>query len=723
MKNTHANNNTNAPRDPKPVAEEPKSSIASSDSPQTAAIEALGSSVGASPRVRRNADGVIVGTTARTGPKILGFIDVSRRTKALRAKRGADKGTRGADTKTIGRATLRNTREARLRTANRKNAARSRAQRNTRRTRSNTAAAMRAEHQVLKVDGTIAIAELAHALSQTVTAVVRRGWQLGLESLHPGSRIDAQDATVLAEAFEWRVVDVSFDEADLLASACAGPAEKRAPVVTVMGHVDHGKTSLLDKIRNARVADGEAGGITQHVGAYRIGTDAGDLVVLDTPGHGAFEMMRARGAQVTDIVVLVVAADDGVMPTTVEAIGHARRAGTPIVVAINKMDKPSADAARVRRELMAHGVVDEALGGDTPTCMISAKTGEGLDALLQAIALQSDLMELEAPREGRAHGVVLEGRVRKGHGPTCTVLVQDGTLAVGDIVVAGSTWGRVRRLLDDAGVAIDRAGPSTPVTVVGLSAPPRAGEHAVAVACEADAKRIVEHRRARARRALAPTNVVDIEAFRRRRSLTTLPVLIKADVAGSAEALSGVLESLTVAEVNLQVVDAGVGAISEGDVKIAAAAGALIVGFNVKADRRSADLARRQGVALVTGKVIYELADAVRGRMAALRKPELVNVRTGSAVLRQCFALSGGGVVAGCRVTDGVVAADSTIRVMRDGEMVFEGPLRSLRIGKEHAPRVRSGYECGMLLGGFDALREGDVLEAFETREVMPELS
>ncbi len=714
---------------PSNIGEEPKSSINE--------IGALGSSVPQpgseasppkTPRVVRNEQGVIVSTTRRSEPKILGFINLPKRTKPTRGakpKPSRGRGKRGktkAPARDAGRATLRNDREARLRMANRRNAARANKQRSARRTRANTTIEMRQEHRVLKVDTSIRVGDLAHAMSKTAAAVVRKGWKLGMESLRPLTLLGTDDAATLAGAFGWRVIDVGFDEAGLTSRCVDAPALPRAPVVTVMGHVDHGKTSLLDRIRNAAVAETEAGGITQHIGAYRVALPAGDIVFFDTPGHEAFDMMRARGAQVTDIVVLVVAADDGVQPTTIEAINHARQAGVPIVVALNKIDKPGCDPERVTQALLAHGVVDEAFGGDSPVCRISAKTGEGIDALLDTVLSRAALMELRAPVAHRAHGVVIEGRVRKGHGPTAAVLVQDGTLRVGDIVVAGTTWGRVRRLMNDAGETVEHAGPSTPVSVVGLQTTVAAGEHAVVVADEAAARRICEHRVALARQAVAPSNVLDIDAFRRRSTTKVLPVVLKADVAGSIEAIRGVLDSLAVSQVQVRVVDAGLGSITDGDVRTAAAAGGIVLGFNVTGARRALQAARRDGVTVETFKIIYELADEVRRQMTARLDPVFEERRLGLAEVRQRFVLSGGQVVAGCRVLDGQVTRSARVRVVRDGTVVHEGTLSSLRNHKDDTVAVGQGHECGMIVGGFGGVAVGDHIEAYELDEVLPEL-
>lgn len=664
------------------------------------------------PTVVRNEEGVIVGTTRRSEPKILGFIKVAPRPKKAKVE------VAKAKAPDAGRATRRKEREQRKLQTNRQNQARDRANRRGRRARVSHTQPRRAENRVIEVEGSILLADLAHALSKTASQVVRAGYGIGLKGLRPTERIDVATATALAGAFDWRIEDTSFDEAALLARRSDVAAEPRAPIVTVMGHVDHGKTSLLDAIRDTRVAQREAGGITQHIGAYRVALDGGEVVFLDTPGHQAFNAMRGRGAQVTDIVVLVVAADDGVMPTTVEAIAHAREAEVPLVVAITKSDLPAANPGRVKQQLMEHRVIGEEFGGDTLIVEVSAREGRGIDALLQTLLLQADLMELRAPVHGRARGVVLESRVSKGQGPTCTVLVQAGTLEPGDVLVAGDVSGKVRRLLDEDGNVVASAGPSTPVTVVGLGAPPRTGRPVVVVDDDTAAKRIIAHREERRLRSIQGSNVLSIERFRRRRAVKLLPVLIKADVAGSLEAVQEVLEALEVDGIELDIVATGLGAVTEGDVKTAAAAGATILGFAVKSGGRAQSAARREGLHIETSRVIYELADAVESRMTSMLEPAFEERRCGTVEVRAIFDIRKVGRVAGGRVLDGELTRDARVRVVRDGAVVHEGELASLRMHKDDVARVGNGRECGFSIRGFDDLQEGDSVEAYALEAV-----
>jgi len=662
-------------------------------------------------RVVRNEDGVIIGTKRRSEPKILGFIKVAPRPRKAVVKVAQAKRTE------TGRATRRKEREDRKRLAQRRTAARERSRRNKRRARTSHTVPRRPENKVVHVEGTILVRELAHALSKPVSELIRAGHAAGAGRLRPTMRVDAETAQTLVESFGWRIEDRTFDEAALLQRISIAEAETRAPVVTVMGHVDHGKTSLLDAIRDTRVAKREAGGITQHIGASRVAAAGGDIVFLDTPGHEAFNAMRARGAQVTDVVVLVVAADDGVMPTTLEAIAHAREADTPIVVALTKSDLPDANPGRVKQQLMEHGIIGEEFGGDTLICEVSAVTGDGVERLLESLLLVAEVLELSAPVDGRARGVVLESRVRKGHGPTCTVLVQAGTLEVGDVMVAGKTWGKVRRLLDEHGKAIESAGPSTPVTIVGLSSPPATGRRAVVVDDDAAAKRIITHREERERRAMRPRNVVSIDDFRRRKSAKVLALVLKADVAGSIEAVEEVLDALAFDGVELDIVNKGLGPITEGDVKTATAAGAIVVGFSVQSDARGSAAAQHTGVDIETSRVIYELADAVASRMAAMVEPEYEERPLGTAEVRALFKIPRVGRVAGARVLDGELVRGALVRVVRDGETVFEGSLGSLRVHKDDVAHVGSDRECGLTVAGFPGLEQGDRIEAYEVRE------
>lgn len=663
-------------------------------------------------KVVRNEAGVIVGTTRRSEPKILGFIKVAPRTRKPKVE------VAKAKAQEAGRASRRKERELRKLQSNRRNQARERANRRGRRARVSHTKPRKAENRVIEVEGNILLADLAHALSKTASQVVRAGYAAGLRGLRPGQRIDVEAATVLAGAFGWRIEDTSFDEAALLARRTDATSVARAPVVAVMGHVDHGKTSLLDAIRDTRVAQREAGGITQHIGAYRVSSETGELVFLDTPGHQAFNAMRGRGARVTDIVVLVVAADDGVMPTTIEAIEHAREAEVPVVVAITKSDLAAANPGRVKQQLMEHRVIGEEFGGDTLIVEVSAKEGQGLGALLQTLRLQAELMELRAPVHGRARGVVLESRVSKGQGPMCTVLVQAGTLAPGDVLVAGGVSGKVRRLLDEDGRVVPSAGPSTPVTVVGFEAPPATGRPVVVVENEEAAKRIIAHRQARRLQSTQGNNVLSIERFRRRRAVKLLPVLIKADVAGSLEAVQEVLESLDIDGIELDVVSTGLGAVTEGDVKTAAATGAILLGFAVKSGARAESAARREGLEIETSRVIYELADVVETRMKAMLDPVFEERRCGTVEVRAIFDIRGVGRVAGGRVVDGELARDARVRVIRDGDVVHEGELASLRMHKDDVAKVSNGRECGFSLRGFADLREGDRIEAYALEAV-----
>ena len=668
-------------------------------------------------RVVRNDDGVIVAATRRSEPKILGFIQVPTKRK-VKVKVAANKPSTG------GRASKRKDREARQRDVLRR---RTRASERARRRRApkrrrNTAAPMGETKRHIRIDGTIAVTDFAAAMSKKASDVVKTAWQLGLKSVRKTTRLELDAATMLAEHFGFTVENVAYDESAVLSFETDGAPTPRAPIVTVMGHVDHGKTSLLDKIRNTRVAAGEAGGITQHIGASRVETAGGDIVFLDTPGHEAWAAMRGRGAQVTDIVVLVVAADDGVQPTTIEAISHARRAEVPIVVALNKIDKPDANPGRVKQQLMEYGLIGEEFGGDTILCSVSAVEGTGIDALLDAVLLQADLLELAARTTGPAQAVVLDGRIDKGRGSAATMLVEAGTLRRGDIVVAGERRGRVKALFDQRGRALKEAGPSTPVTVLGLDGVPSAGERAVVVASDTVARELVAHRRTRRRTGMARSNVLSIAEYLRRRHRPTLPVVVKADVAGSVEVVRDVLEALGTDQIVVDVVDAGLGSVSESDIKRADAAGALVVGFNVGIGGRAAEAARRQGVNVETSRVIYELADRVRDRMRNRLRPELRELELGRVEVRALFRVPKVGTVAGCRVLDGKVTRAARVRVLRDGEELFDGPIASLRVHKDDVAEVGEGHECGIALGGAVDLREGDVLEAYALEEVLPEL-
>lgn len=536
--------------------------------------------------------------------------------------------------------------------------------------------------------------------------------------------LDVPTATSLAESFNGIVQVVSFEEQlvqdEKVKEERTGNLQPRAPVVTVMGHVDHGKTSLLDAIRETEVAAGEAGGITQHIGAYETRVDGRRIVFIDTPGHEAFTRMRARGAKVTDIVVLVVGADDGVMPQTEEAISHARAASVPIVVAVNKIDKPDAQPERVKRQLADRGLMPEEWGGDTVMVEVSAKTKKNIPKLLEMILLVGDLRELKADPDAPASGTVLESRVDKGRGPVATVLVQNGTLNVGDVFIVGAVYGKVRAMFDDRGHPIKKAGPSTPVEVLGLQGVPEAGDQ-FQVADEAKARHIVEYRQSKQREAsLAKTassgrlTLDQLHEQLRAGEVKDLPVVIKADVQGSVEVLSEMLPKLSNDEVKLKVIHASVGAVTETDVLLASASNAIIVAFNVRPERKAADLAQREGVDIRPHTIIYELLDELKKAVAGLLAPVIKETYLGRAEVRDTFRVKGVGMIAGCSVQDGILKRDADVRVLRDNVVIYTGRLISLRRFKEDVNEVRQGFECGAGISNFSDVKVGDVLECFK---------
>ncbi|MDO8931590.1 MAG: translation initiation factor IF-2, partial [Rhodocyclaceae bacterium] len=500
------------------------------------------------------------------------------------------------------------------------------------------------------------------------------------------------------------------------------PLEPRAPVVTVMGHVDHGKTSLLDYIRTAKVAAGEAGGITQHIGAYHVETPRGVITFLDTPGHEAFTAMRARGAKATDLVILVVAADDGVMPQTKEAIHHAKAANVPLVVAVNKIDKPGANPDRVRQELVAEGVVPEEYGGDSPFVMVSAKTGAGIDDLLEQVLLQAEVLELTAAKDVPAKGLIIEARLDKGKGPVATMLVQSGTLRRGDVLLAGHVYGRVRAMLDENGKPIDEAGPSIPVEIQGLSDVPGAGDEAMTIIDERKAREVALFRQGKFRDVrLAKQQAAKLENMFEQMGegeVKTLPLIIKADVQGSQEALMHALVKLSTPEVKVQVIHAAVGGISESDVNLAEASKAVIIGFNTRADAGSRKLAETFGVDIRYYTIIYDAVDEVKAAMTGMLSPEKKESVIGQVQIRQVFRISKVGAVAGCMVLAGVVKRNASVRVLRDNVVIHTGELESLKRFKDDVREVREGFECGLNLKNFNDINEGDMLEVFEIQEV-----
>jgi translation initiation factor IF-2 len=496
----------------------------------------------------------------------------------------------------------------------------------------------------------------------------------------------------------------------------------RAPVVTVMGHVDHGKTSLLDYIRTTKVASGEAGGITQHIGAYHVQTPRGMVTFLDTPGHEAFTAMRARGAKVTDIVILVVAADDGVMPQTIEAIHHAKAAGVPIVVAINKIDKHEANPDKVKQELVAQSVVPEEYGGDSPFVPVSAKTGKGIDELLEQVLLQADVLELKAPVDTPAKGIVIEARLDKGRGPVATILIQSGTLKRGDVVLAGSSFGRVRAMLDENGNTVPEAGPSIPVEIQGLSDVPGAGEDVMAIEDERKAREIALFRQGKFRDVkLAKKHAAKLENLFENMgegAVRLLPLLIKADVQGSQEALVHALSGLSTEEVKVNVVHAAVGAITESDVNLALASKAVIVGFNTRADAAARKTAEASGVDVRYYDIIYEAVDEVKAALSGMLAPEKKEAVLGMVEVRQVFKISKVGAVAGCYVLEGLVRRSASVRVLRDNVVIHTGEIDSLKRFKDDVREVKSSFECGMSLKNFNDLKVGDQFEIYEVQEV-----
>jgi translation initiation factor IF-2 len=542
--------------------------------------------------------------------------------------------------------------------------------------------------------------------------------------------LDVQTATNLAEAFSGIVQVVSFEEElaqeEKVKEERTGNLQPRPPVVTVMGHVDHGKTSLLDAIRETEVAAGEAGGITQHIGAYEAHVDNRRIVFIDTPGHEAFTRMRARGAKVTDIVVLVVAAEDGVMPQTEEAISHARAANVKIIVAINKIDKPEAQPERVKRQLADRGLMPEDWGGDTVMVEVSARTKQNLPRLLEMILLVADLAELKADPHAPASGTVLESRVDKGRGPVATVLVQNGTLHVGDVFIVGAVYGKVRAMFDDRGQPIKKADPSTPVEVLGLQGVPEAGDQ-FQVADEARARHIVEYRQSKQREAsLAKTassgrlTLDQLHEHLKAGEVKELPIVVKADVQGSVEVLSEMLPKLSNDEVKLKVIQASVGAVTETDVLLASASNAIIVAFNVRPERKAADLADRENVDIRLHTIIYELLDELKKAVAGLLAPVIKETYLGRAEVRDTFRVKGAGVIAGCYVQDGIIKRDADVRVLRDNVVIYTGRVVSLRRFKEDVNEVRSGFECGAGISNFNDVKIGDVLECFKMEKTAP---
>jgi translation initiation factor IF-2 len=578
-------------------------------------------------------------------------------------------------------------------------------------------------HEV-SIPETISVAELAQKMSVKAAEVIKEMMKMG-SMVTINQVLDQDTAAILVEEMGHKVKllrENALEDEVLQATSGKGEAVQRPPVVTIMGHVDHGKTSLLDHIRASRVASGEAGGITQHIGAYHVETERGVISFLDTPGHAAFTAMRARGAEVTDIVVLVVAADDGVMPQTKEAIQHARAADVPLIVAVNKIDKPEADPDRVKKELVAEEVIPEEWGGDTIFVNVSAKTGEGIDALLESILLTAEVLELKAVPDSPASGIVIESRLDKGRGAVASILVQEGTLRKGDIVLAGHEYGRVRAMIDENGKPITEAGPSIPVEILGLSGTPGAGDSAIVVADDRKAREVALFRQGKFRDVkFARQQQAKLDEMFTQMSegeVNVLNILIKADVQGSVEAISDALVKLSTDEVRVKIVASGVGGITESDANLAVASNAIIIGFNVRADAGAKRAIDEQGVDLHYYSIIYELIDEVKGAMSGMLAPEFKEEIIGLAEVRDVFRSPKIGAIAGCMVVDGAVKRNSPIRVLRDNVVIFEGELESLRRYKDDVNEVKAGTECGIGVKNYNDVKAGDQIEVYERVQI-----
>jgi translation initiation factor IF-2 len=582
----------------------------------------------------------------------------------------------------------------------------------------------------VQVPDGIMVQELANRMAERVADVVKSLMKMGM-MVTQNQTIDQDTAELIVEEFGHKMVRVSdADVEDVIDQVIDKPEDltQRAPIITVMGHVDHGKTSLLDAIRNARVVSGEAGGITQHIGAYQVEQNGQLMTFLDTPGHAAFTSMRSRGAQVTDIVILVVAADDAVMPQTIEAIAHAKAANVPMIVAINKIDRPAANAQKVRTDLLQHEVIVEQMSGEVQDVEVSATTGQGLNLLLEAIALQSEILELKANPTRAASGAVIEAQLDIGRGPVATVLVQNGTLKLGDIFVVGEQWGKVRALINDAGDRISTAGPSTPVEVLGLNGTPEAGDVLNVVETEAQAREIAEYRAqaAKDKRAAvgAATTLEQLMAnAKANEDVSELPIILKADVQGSAEAIVQAMAKIGNDEVRVRVLHSGVGAITETDIGLAEASGAPVFGFNVRANTSARNTANQKGVEIRYYSVIYDLVDDVKAAASGLLSAEIRETFIGYANIKEVFKVSGVGKVAGCLVTEGVARRSAGVRLLRDNVVVHEGTLKTLKRFKDEVSDVQSGQECGMAFENYDDIRPKDVIEIFERESVERKLT
>ena len=586
----------------------------------------------------------------------------------------------------------------------------------------------RSSKRVVKIGESINVGELAKLMSLKAGELIRKLISLGV-TVTINQSIDHETAALLAQEYGFEVLVDIFEEEDLLLEAddtTDNELSPRPPVVTVMGHVDHGKTTLLDTIRKAKVAEGEAGGITQHIGAYSVEVNGKKVAFVDTPGHEAFTAMRARGAKVTDVVILVVAADDGVMPQTIEAVNHAKAAEVPIIVAVNKIDKPDAEPEKIKRELSELGLLSEDWGGDTLFAEVSAKENTGIKELLELVLLQADILELKADNGKRANGFVIEAILDKGRGPVATVIVSEGTLRVGDTVVAGTTYGKVRALIDDKGGRVDEAGPSIPVEVMGFSGVPQAGERFYAVEDEKVAKDVVAHRETKQREALAAKEIRPslenlFEALEEE-EVKELALIIKADTQGSVEAVRESIIKLSTDKCQVKIVHSGVGGVNETDVILASTTNAIIVGFNVRPDVKALKLSEREGISLELHTIIYNLIDRVRNSMEGLLDPIIEEKITGHAEVKETFNISRIGTIAGCVVNDGKATRDSNVRILRDSVVIFDGKLSSLKRFKDDAKEVNTGYECGITIERFNDVKVGDTFEFFMFEEFKQEL-
>jgi len=587
---------------------------------------------------------------------------------------------------------------------------------------------MKAEKRVVEMDKSIRVADLAHQMGVKASAVIAKLMGMGMMATI-NSELDLDTATLVVHEFQYEIKSIAFDEKKALgAEVQEDPAnlKPRPPIVTVMGHVDHGKTSLLDAIRSANVAEGEAGGITQHIGAYTVSLPKGKITFLDTPGHEAFTAMRARGAKVTDIVILVVAADDGIMPQTVESIDHAKAAGVPIVVAVNKIDRPEANQDRVKRQLSEHALVPEDWGGETQFAPVSAKQKTGINELLEKVLLQAEILDLKANPDGKAKGVVIEAQLDRARGPVATLLVQQGTLKAGDIIVAGPAWGRVKAMTNYRGEVATEATPSQAVEVLGLDAVPSASDEFHAVADEQVAREVVEHRQNEIRsQKMAQASKVSLENIFdqiKEGEIKELAVVLKTDVHGSLEAVGEAIRKLSTEKVKVKLIHSGVGGINESDVLLSSASKAIIVGFNVRPETNAIKTAQSEGVQIKLYKIIYDMVNDVKLAMQGLLTPNRVEKYLGRAEVRQAFTVSKVGTIAGCMVVDGKILRSGEVRLLRDNVVIYEGKISSLKRFKDDAREVLQNFECGIGIEGYNDIKDGDVIEAFEVELVQPEL-